>query len=355
MAKRQHYMDVLNVLGAFSVIVLHCTTAVYLNKGAAWPYDVFFQSLCSFAVPVFFMISGANLLGYRARYSTEVFFKRRASRVVITLLAYSALYYVISCVAPYAFNQPVRSFSLIDFAVGVSKNTICDVYWFFYAIIALYIVTPVLSLMVTHKRTLEFSLVISAISTFIIPALNRYAPVDELFANYSVSYLTGNVFYYLLGYYLTSYKKSALSTTGKTMLAAVLAAVLVICMTALSIRTNVVHTQPIGAPYDNFYHSTAGLFVPIYATLVFLLARKVFSLDGASRGAKSALAKVSAYCLDIYAIHMLIINVLDVYVAHSIRWDVFIRPFVVFFISVVFAMLVSAGKDGIHRTLQKDR
>ena len=47
----------------------------YLHEAgdAEWLIDVVYQSLCIFAVPVFFMISGANLLGYRKKYDTKTF------------------------------------------------------------------------------------------------------------------------------------------------------------------------------------------------------------------------------------------------------------------------------------------
>lgn len=46
--ERKHfrYMDVLNVLSCFAVVVLHCTTVVYVNQGdVQWFVSIALQSL----------------------------------------------------------------------------------------------------------------------------------------------------------------------------------------------------------------------------------------------------------------------------------------------------------------------
>ena len=60
--------------------MLHCSTVVFAPaRNATWVRAVGYQSVFIFAVPIFFMVSGANLLGYRKRYSTRTFLKRRLS------------------------------------------------------------------------------------------------------------------------------------------------------------------------------------------------------------------------------------------------------------------------------------
>ena len=94
---RHYWIDLLNVIACFAVVVLHCSTSIFMNTGdAEWLIDVVYQSLCIFAVPVFFMISGANLLGYRKKYDTKTFFVKRFKKVVFTLCVASAIVYVSS-------------------------------------------------------------------------------------------------------------------------------------------------------------------------------------------------------------------------------------------------------------------
>lgn len=64
--KRLYYIDILNILSCFAVVVLHCSGGVfYYQKTRLWFIYMFLQTVAHFAVPVFFMITGANLLDYR--------------------------------------------------------------------------------------------------------------------------------------------------------------------------------------------------------------------------------------------------------------------------------------------------
>lgn len=92
-APRHYWMDLLNVIACFAVVMLHCTTTVFANSGdTEWHLDVLFQSICIFAVPVFFMISGANLLGYREKYDTKTFFVRLCHNIKLIFRAYKLLH-----------------------------------------------------------------------------------------------------------------------------------------------------------------------------------------------------------------------------------------------------------------------
>ena len=85
--KRLYYIDILNILSCFAVVVLHCSGGVfYYQKTRLWFIYMFLQTVAHFAVPVFFMITGANLLDYRKKYDTKTFFKKRAARTLAPFL-----------------------------------------------------------------------------------------------------------------------------------------------------------------------------------------------------------------------------------------------------------------------------
>ena len=97
--KRILYFDVLNILACICVIWLHCNSVLYsYDPGAGlWRLSLFVQVICHFAVPAFFMISGANLMNYREKYSTAEFIKRRFLRTLIPLLIWSGILLVKQC------------------------------------------------------------------------------------------------------------------------------------------------------------------------------------------------------------------------------------------------------------------
>ena len=95
------FVYVLNIVSCFAVVLLHTTLPVYSPQPTwHWLEMLSLQSLAIFAVPVFFMVSGMNLLGYRNRYPTSVFFRKRFWRVGKAMLLGSLACYVLFCVFP---------------------------------------------------------------------------------------------------------------------------------------------------------------------------------------------------------------------------------------------------------------
>ncbi|CAB1241785.1 membrane protein of unknown function [Ruminococcaceae bacterium BL-4] len=66
----------------------------YFFVTPAWGVSSFLETIAHWTVAVFFMISGATLLGYRTRYSTEIFFQKRFFHVVLPFLLWSAIYFI---------------------------------------------------------------------------------------------------------------------------------------------------------------------------------------------------------------------------------------------------------------------
>ena len=71
--KRVLYFDILNIFACFSVICLHHNSIVHSFMGdTAWKQALIVEVLFYWAVPVFLMLSGANLMNYRERYTESV-------------------------------------------------------------------------------------------------------------------------------------------------------------------------------------------------------------------------------------------------------------------------------------------
>ena len=73
------YLDVLNIFACFAVLMLHHNGIVhnYNVNSLAWKQALIFEVLFYWAVPIFFMLTGATLVSYREQYSTKVFFTKR--------------------------------------------------------------------------------------------------------------------------------------------------------------------------------------------------------------------------------------------------------------------------------------
>lgn len=134
--------DLLNILACFSVICLHHNGLVHVYDGSnAWFGALVVEVMFYFAVPVFFMLSGATLMRYSDRYDTKTFFRKRFQRTLVPWLVWSGIcgggYYVLS-----------RDFSTLN-PVGVINcllnSTYESVYWFFIPLFCLYLLMPLLA------------------------------------------------------------------------------------------------------------------------------------------------------------------------------------------------------------------
>lgn len=84
--------DLLNIIACFSVICLHHNGLVHGYDGSnAWYGALAVEVLFYFAVPVFFMLSGATLMRYSDRYDTKTFFRKRLKRTLIPWLVWSGI------------------------------------------------------------------------------------------------------------------------------------------------------------------------------------------------------------------------------------------------------------------------
>lgn len=210
---RLYFEDVLNIVSCFAVVALHCSLAVFSpERGIAWDRALVCQAAFIFAVPVFVMLSGANLMEYRKRYSTAQFFKKRVLRTGLALVVGSAVFYLIYYLAFRFFPDSywgardyTEAFSVGDFLDRLLTDRINDTYWFFYSIIGVYCVTPLLALAAERKRLLEGMLVAGFAVAFLVPVLGwaKALPPEYQETLTGVPLLSSNmVFYFLLGFVL---------------------------------------------------------------------------------------------------------------------------------------------------------
>lgn len=68
-SKRILYFDLLNIISCIAVIFLHHNVVVHVyEQNPVWAQALVIEVICYWAVPVFLMLSGANLLNYREKY-----------------------------------------------------------------------------------------------------------------------------------------------------------------------------------------------------------------------------------------------------------------------------------------------
>ena len=205
--RRWVFVDVLNVVACLAVILLHVSLNAFSPEPSrTWVEAVAFQAVGIFAVPVYFMISGMNLLGYQRRYSTRTFFRKRLWRVGKALVLASLVCYLLFGLFPSAFGtQAVAdSFGPVDFVKRFLADDINSFYWFLYSIIYLYMITPLLSLAADDKRLMQYLIVVDFAIAWGVPLLERLGVAERYLESllHWPLYMSQDMLYFLLGYYL---------------------------------------------------------------------------------------------------------------------------------------------------------
>lgn len=147
MKTRIYYFDLLNILACYGVVWLHCSgDAFNFRMDKYWLMSLAIQTAVHWAVPVFFMLTGANLMNYRQRCSTADYFKRRITKTFIPFLFWSTVYFGWKHILGWIPYAGIRNFIGLYLSNGIE-----GVFWFFYPLFAIYLSMPVLSIL-TEER-----------------------------------------------------------------------------------------------------------------------------------------------------------------------------------------------------------
>lgn len=196
--KRIVYYDILNVIACFCVVCMHCNGWIHkFIHDDLWGSRVLIEVACYFAVPVFFMLSGATLLNYRQRYSTTVFYKKRFIRTVIPYFFWGIIFYIIYLLRgnpPFGWKE-----TFTRFTTGEIPYTF---YWFFIPLFLLYLFMPFFSLMVEKLKTSQ--LLYLCLLLFVFQSV---IPTISSIANLNLSFqipIAGYAIFMFLGYLLAN-------------------------------------------------------------------------------------------------------------------------------------------------------
>lgn len=205
------YISVMNVIAAFSVVVLHANVSFWLDRATPfWSTANVIESVFYFAVPVFFMLSGATLIDYQDRYSTKEFFRKRYYKTVIPFIFWSVvglLWAYRETLWAMIVGKPNNglNWTFLSITDGIINTKFRDIYWFFIPLFCVYMIIPLFASVKKEKRIKVFAYLIgiSFVINFAIPfglsLLKRYAEIDFRWT-YKIYVGFEYLFYVLVGY-----------------------------------------------------------------------------------------------------------------------------------------------------------
>ena len=200
--KRIMYFDILNILACFCVIWLHCNGIVHVySTNRSWATSLIVETIAYWAVPVFFMLTGATLMDYRKKYDTKTFFKKRIMKTMIPFIIWSVLILIWKY---YTNKIRIDNISFRSILNILLFNQQESVYWFFWSLFSIYISIPVLSVLTEQKnrKVLWYIVIVSAIFNS-IPVISKLTKI-----NWNVSFnfpiAMGDIMYVVLGYLIST-------------------------------------------------------------------------------------------------------------------------------------------------------
>ncbi len=187
-----HWVDFMRFLGAFLVVLAHIEN---WGAGPTWAKD-FYYTISRVGVPLFFLISGYLLLSRQEGLQT--FFKKRAARIIIPFLVWSIIYDVQNSDA---FANGVTLEGILKMFIRILRGPRETHLWFFYSLIGLYLLTPILRVFVARARSSEIFYYI-ALWFITMPLLFIVEAFTPLKNGFEIYYTGGYVGYFLLGHLL---------------------------------------------------------------------------------------------------------------------------------------------------------
>ena len=195
------FLDILNIVAIISVIALHMNGIVHTySEGRSWATSLIVECLCYFAVPIFFMVSGANLLNYRDKYDTKTFFKKRFTKVLVP----SIFWIIIMILWKSSLNQ-IEFKNASELLDAIFNNKVEYTYYFIWEILGIYLTLPIISKIIYNKGKVDNRILWYFVITFFI--FNSFLPyIFSLFSiNYNLAFSIRIGEYYIfvvLGYLL---------------------------------------------------------------------------------------------------------------------------------------------------------
>ena len=195
--ERKTYISLLRIICCLSVIILH-TNGIFWSRphGGLWVSANFLETFFYFAVPVFFMISGATLLDYREKYSTKIFFKKRFSKTILPFVFWSIIAGL--------FNAKLYSkefdFDIRHVIDNILNTRYFNVYWFFISLVAVYLSIPLLSAVENKMSVYAYTALTGVICVGILPlvftllGLGTWSVTPPVVGGYIIYVLLGYIF-----------------------------------------------------------------------------------------------------------------------------------------------------------------
>ncbi|QWA11304.1 acyltransferase [Sodalis ligni] len=323
---RLYWIDNLRATACLMVIMIH-TTSFYVTHGLGvgeynWLMANVLNSASRVSVPLFFMISGFLFFGERQAG------KKHFCRIACCILFYS----IISLI----YMNYLTSINTVEALKDVFQKPIFFHLWFFYALIIIYLLSPLVRIKpVSAKGLICIVLLLGVLANPNTNVVN-IGKVSVLPLNF---YISGDAFYYVL--YAMLGRAIGVMDIQEKFIPYAMGGIFLLAVALIALGTK--RQLIINGEYAETYYIYCGPLVFIAAISLFIVFKQALTHPPAL-----PLRLISHYSLGIYGFHAFFINF-----ARTHNWDNKAYPMldipVLFAVTLVCSLLLAVGLGKIDR------
>lgn len=314
------WIDNLRAMACLMVIMIH-TTTWYVIRGTAigehsWALSNVLNSASRVCVPLFFMISGYLFFGERSAG------RRHFLRIVLCLLFYSAV-----ALAYIHWLTPINAGLSLRY---VLQKPVFYHLWFFFAIIIIYLLSPLIAVKPVRARYL-------AMVTLILAVLANPNTVGQTVGSFHFLpinlWLSGDSFYYVL--YALFGRAIGMMDTDRRGVSWLAGGTFAICVAAIATGTR--KQMAINGAFADTWYVYCGPVVFIAAVSLLVLCKNTLN-----QRSLPVLATISRYSLPIYGFHALFIHFMRTHHMDNTGYPWLDIP-LVFILTLLGSLLLAMG------------
>lgn len=328
--KRVHYLSLASVIATFAMVMLHTNGCFWsFSEARYWDTANIIESVMYFAVPVFFMVSGATLIDYRERCSTKEYFKRRIVKTLIPFLIWSVIG-VAWAVSEGKYEISYNLSGIKTVLEAVLNTSIIKIYWFFIPLFRIYLLIPLVSYIKEENRKKVYIPLTWIL--FLIDFIICTVTLTQGYQRTEIDKMCLYMSYVLVGYLINKYEMSVIWRK------------IIYLLGVLGLIVHVVATYVLS--YDAGYvvqtwKGYANIPCILYSIATFVLIKQIGSKIQNEK-VISCIENLSQYTFAIYLIHWYIIQYFVSWFSIDTRSFIYRvgMPFLVFVICICITWVI---------------
>lgn len=312
----------LRIFATVCVVWLHTCSTLTDNKEMFFLTDMQYSFFCAayqimyWAVPAFFMITGALILNKKITYQECL--SKYIRRSIIVLFLFGIPYAILKII----MKSKSISIGIIYYSLkAVIEGDSFGHLWYLYVLIGIYLVIPVLQLALVRMQDKDLKILLSGllIVDFILPTISA---ITGLRIAFTLPF-TYPMFYIIVGYYINNQKNKEKNN---------IKVVYIVFMTAIIIFIN----------YLKFYpKELTSYFSPliaIFAMCIFDLFKQIKIKNNCD-----LIWKIDRLCFGVYLIHPLFIQFTYKFLKITpVMFELYYVMVILFFIVFVLSSFIGA-------------